>query len=509
MAKIEFRLSQRVGQDGMAEVMVRFFAGKVNQRARSEIYVSPDFFEYYIDRSKSEKEGVRVPAKSMTATVAEAEKFGFVLRDSGEIVASNRRLTTPDVVYHQEQEERAERLKKAILDAFKDADQTRLSNDWLRTVVDEFNHPERHHPTEVTIYDYMETYLKKKKGDGLSVSYEKGFRNMVRDLQRYEDFIRMTERGRKDYAIGLDTFTKDDAEGFIDYLRNEHDLAEEYPKTFAKLMALHPICDGKRSQAIQARGENTITILTKKLKSFFRWCVETERTTNDPFKGVKIAGQHYGTPYYITIGERNQIADFDIETAISQMSSKDLRSLHLSKASIEAQRDIFVFQCFVGCRVSDLIRLTDANVDTDNGILFYTPIKTKDEDNSAQARVPLHEKAMAILKKYHGVDKHGRILPFVSPERYNVAIKVIFTLAGITRKVEVRNPKTGENEMRPINEIASSHLARRTFVGNAYLKVSDPNIIGSMSGHAEGSRAFSRYRRIEDKTRWDVINQIG
>lgn len=84
-----------------------------------------------------------------------------------------------------------------------------------------------------------------------------------------------------------------------------------------------------------------------------------------------------------------------------------------------------------------------------------------------------------------------------------------FTVAGVTRSVEVRNAKTGEMELRPINEMASSHLARRTFVGNAYKQVSDPNIIGKMSGHVEGSKAFSRYRNIEDETLRNVINQIG
>jgi hypothetical protein len=63
--------------------------------------------------------------------------------------------------------------------------------------------------------------------------------------------------------------------------------------------------------------------------------------------------------------------------------------------------------------------------------------------------------------------------------------------------------------MIPINEIASSHMARRTFIGNAYLKVSDPNLIGKMSGHAEGSRAFTRYRKIEDSTLEAIIKQLG
>ena len=69
-------------------------------------------------------------------------------------------------------------------------------------------------------------------------------------------------------------------------------------------------------------------------------------------------------------------------------------------------------------------------------------------------------------------------------------IMAIFTMAGVTRNVEVRNPLTSENEIRPINKIASSHLARRTFVGNAYFKVSDPNLIGKLSGHVDGSKAF-------------------
>jgi hypothetical protein len=75
--------------------------------------------------------------------------------------------------------------------------------------------------------------------------------------------------------------------------------------------------------------------------------------------------------------------------------------------------------------------------------------------------------------------------------------------------VEVRNPRTGQNEYKPINEIASSHLARRTFVGNAYFKVSDPNLIGKMSGHVDGSKAFKRYRRIEDETLKSVIDLMG
>jgi len=41
-------------------------------------------------------------------------------------------------------------------------------------------------------------------------------------------------------------------------------------------------------------------------------------------------------------------------------------------------------------------------------------------------------------------------------------------------------------------------MARRTFCGNLYKRVKDPNIVASMSGHKEGSKAFARYRVIDE-----------
>lgn len=64
-----------------------------------------------------------------------------------------------------------------------------------------------------------------------------------------------------------------------------------------------------------------------------------------------------------------------------------------------------------------------------------------------------------------GADKNGRLFPFISPQKYNEAIKAILLICGITRIVQVRNSTIGENEMKRICDVASSHMARRTFVG--------------------------------------------
>jgi hypothetical protein len=72
----------------------------------------------------------------------------------------------------------------------------------------------------------------------------------------------------------------------------------------------------------------------------------------------------------------------------------------------------------------------------------------------------------------------------------------------------VLDPLTREGVSKPINEVASSHLARRCFIGNLYSKVKDPNLVGALSGHAEGSKAFARYRDIDDEMKTDLVKLL-
>ena len=490
--KIKLSLSAKTDKSGRAEVMIRLFNGsQINQRAKSDIKINPDFFGFYIDRNKTEELGIKVDSKVVTATRKEADKRGYILRDSGEIVIKQR-IDTPEVLYHKEQKKRSEGLCDAITDTYDTThiDDVKSDKNWLRTLVDKFNHPERYQSkstSKKTFFELLQDYLDKKQ---FSYDHTKALKVLGRDVARYEGYIKETEPQRKDFSFDVDNVTREDIEDFMDYLRNEYTLAKENPELFKKLLEINPLRTTRKGhQSLEVRGDHTIIKLEKKLKAFFAWLYETGKTTNRPFDGIKIGSEEVGTPYYISIDERNLIACHDFS-----------HSKHL-----ETQRDIFIFQCFTGCRVGDLVTLTPDNII--NGILVYDPHKTKGQ--GTQARVPLHEKALALIEKYKGVDKSGRLFPFISSQKYNDAIKVIFTQAGVTRSVVIRNPKTGESETRPINEIASSHLARRTFIGNAYFKVADPSIICKMSGHTTHSRAFARYRNIEDETLQDVINQIG
>ncbi len=74
--------------------------------------------------------------------------------------------------------------------------------------------------------------------------------------------------------------------------------------------------------------------------------------------------------------------------------------------------------------------------------------------------------------------------------------------------VTVLNQQTREEVQRPLYEVASSHMARRSFIGNIYKKVKDPNLVGALSGHKEGSKAFARYRAIDDEMKKELINLL-
>lgn len=207
----------------------------------------------------------------------------------------------------------------------------------------------------------------------------------------------------------------------------------------------------------------------------------------NPFIGFeKGEGGRYGTPIYLTKEELKQLYQAEFSDT----------------PSLEVQRDIFVFQCNVGCRVGDMMRLTKRDVI--NGAIEYIPNKTIKE-SAKTVVVPLNSMARAIVEKYKDLPGDS-LLPFVASQNYNYAIKDALKKAGITRLVTTWNQLTRKEEKCPIYEVASSHMARRTFIGNIYKQVRDQRLVSSLTGHSDGSRAFTRYRNIDREMKQDLVN---
>lgn len=355
--------------------------------------------------------------------------------------------------------------------------------EWLSEQIDKYHHPDKYKTqeqkeseTKLTFEQLLEEFLLKHK---LSEVRKKNFRVIKRALLRYELYVRDTKRGQKSFILDIDNVTPDTLSDMWDFFENEYKYFELYPSIYEQI---------PEKRTPKPRGKNTLIDCFCRIRTFFLWCYDKKRTQNRPFDQFRIDECTYGTPIYITLEERDKLLEKDLS----------------EHKQVEIQRDIFVFQSLIGCRIGDLYRMTKRNIIDD--AIEYIPRKTKD-GNPVTVRVPLNDKAKAILGKYK--DYTGdKILPFISEQKYNDAIKKAFELAEINRIVTILDPLTNEEVKKPLHEVVSSHMARRTFIGNIYKKVKDPNLIGALSGHKEGSKAFNRYREIDEDMKKELVNLL-
>lgn len=233
---------------------------------------------------------------------------------------------------------------------------------------------------------------------------------------------------------------------------------------------------------------NTTVCEIRRLRAFFGWAKGKGWTANYPFTSFEIGQESYGKPVYITIEERDKLYHAIIKDK-----------------TLAIVRDIFCFQSFIGCRVGDLLKMTKANII--GGNIEYIASKKKGKDPRV-ARVPLTEKAKAILAKYNFPD--GKLLPFLNEPDYNEHLKLLFKLETVklTRMVTIPDPKTRTNVQISIADLVSSHMARKIFIGALYKKGIKNEIIASMSGHVENSKAFSRYYNIDEEDQKAAMKAI-
>lgn len=245
---------------------------------------------------------------------------------------------------------------------------------------------------------------------------------------------------------------------FVDYLRNESSKSANYMRT-----------------------------LVNRCVTFWHWCqIKDNKLPN--LIVPTIPNHTYGTPYYIGKETRNILA-------AAPMPSKML----------DETRDVFILQCYIGCRISDLIRMTYANIS--NGTISYIPKKTQ-HTNGNTITVPIHPEAMRIIEKYRGVNG-DHIIPKVWTQNIDERIKMVFAACPeADLSVTIRDKHSGEERITKLSEVASTHMARRTFVGCLYENGFRESDICSLSGHKEGSAAIQRYRKVTDAIKQSMIDSL-
>ena len=214
-----------------------------------------------------------------------------------------------------------------------------VDGSWLKGLIEEYHHPNINFRGGNPADEYLLSYQIQKYMDETPLAAEswKHHRDNLKKVLRYERFHQevMHQRG---FHLCIDSITADDIRDFKLWMQEEYRYVEMYP-VFYK--------DELPRDVAQQRSENSMSGTLYRIRTVIKWCIKRGLTRNNPFDQYQIAQPMYGDPFYLTLEERDKVYYADL----SGMG-----------ATYSVYRDIFMFQCLIGCRVSDLNRLTKANI---------------------------------------------------------------------------------------------------------------------------------------------------
>ena len=282
MATITASLSARVDARGKSEILLRFVSGRDHiYRVRSRLFIQP---------SRWKDGAVVIP-----------------------------RLETDEQRALKDVRDKLDALEKFLLDEFSAADPAAVSRRWLQDAVERF-----HHPDGSAGLDVVRLFREFRDSRDISDYRVRHYGVVIRSLERFQEY-----RGKALTVGGVDASVLQE---YREFLTDEYVIARK--KRWRALYAT-----GERPP--EPRGHNTVVDFLKIVRAFYNWLRRTGRTKADPFATFEVGSATYGTPWYITIGEREKLYRTNLRR----------------HPALAAQRDVFVFQCLVGCRVGDLLAL--------------------------------------------------------------------------------------------------------------------------------------------------------
>ncbi len=160
-----------------------------------------------------------------------------------------------------------------------------------------------------------------------------------------------------------------------------------------------------------------------------------------------------------------------------------IQSVPISDRTLRTIRDLFIIGCRTGLRFSDLMQLNPGNFIEEKKIVRIETKKTKE-----LVYIPLSPDVKTICRQY------GYQLPHCSNTLFNIGIKQIGRLAGITDEIEVVVSKGNSTQRKLVRkyELICAHTARRSFATNAYLANVPSIAIMRITGHRT-EKAFMKY----------------
>lgn len=268
---------------------------------------------------------------------------------------------------------------------------------------------------------------------------------------------------------------------FVEQVYNEK--AKQPGARKGSLQVDHKVLGHLKAYAKEKRRKLEFSELNERFYNDFRaWLHSPPRSLSTNYV-QKVFGN---VKYFIRKAENQHLhndrsyRDFNPSTApvtkivLSFEQLAHMAALDLSTSPhLETARDLFLIGCYSGQRYSDFSRIRPEHIkDYDNErVIELVTQKTRQT-----VIIPLHPVLDKVLAR------HGYTSPKMANQRMNKYLKELGQLAGLTNEIMV-NDSTGGVTVevkKPMWELLSTHVGRRSFATNYYRKY--PLLINEIMG---------------------------
>lgn len=369
-------------------------------------------------------------------------------------------------------------MKKVYLDMVETGKP--INGDTFEALIEKELHPDKakeEKDSDKCLLARFDTFIERGFRDGVfGEGRKKHYKVLLKELERFLIINKLDE-------IKPGEFTEIQLMDFRSFMFDEYQYVDIWRGLYAG-MREHNIPKMKR-------GVNTVSGKMSQLQAFFRELEDKEEIVKSPFRKLGdsrkklVLRERYDDPVFLTKEEFLRVKEAVVPDALQET------------------KDAFLLQCAFGCRIGDFQRLSMDKISVDNGIpyIHYLPQKTKNEQNDySEVETPIMRYALDIIKKY---SFKFAILKYVSGKSgYNHKIKELIKFCGIDRPCKVFDENIGDNTIKPLYELSSSKLCRKTHV-DIMNKVQINSYVAGL--HREGSDAVQRYTKLELKDRFTLM----
>ena len=344
-------------------------------------------------------------------------------------------------------------------------------------------------------FDSVSTFLQKVEREGTlgggieTKSYKtKTVSDLLIDFYQFKMMELNNRPSYKDYLTLVNSLT-DFQKYFKIQLTFDYLNTEEFLVKYRNFLSVDRGKDYK-NDGYKTRGglnDNTINKRFSCLETFFLWVEK-----RDLFKFKKFV-HSFSIPKY-----DNESIILDVEDI------KKLMELVIEKPIWEKIRDVFVCNCFMGLRISDLKTLSrkDFKIDKDGD---YILVKENQKTNF-NVEIPIIGTPKKIL------DKYNFELPKFSDQYFNRELKnllVNYKLFDETVVKKRKSNKETQNTEYLKRKLISSHTCRKTFINLLMSKNVPLNVIMKSTGHKKIQTVEKHYMKLsQDKELFKKIDLI-